>query len=243
MCRDCNPWPGPPAHPDQSDGAHWDTLSIPENNLLPAPAWPLCRVSQAERCRRRLRDPCGRTMRDGSATTAKGASLKAGPYAPSPAIHGARPRQRSAQILLPKMLPGRRKHPQIGRASAALLGESSPYRRSQHTFVSNPEILLGRHGRRAGSKSRFRASGRLPGGLLPTTSFRTRRSARSQIWLRRWLCRRPACRTELLRLFLPACSYWPSARPAGSTECRLPPRRSLRTRRPQYASRNPPGVD
>ena len=141
------------------------------------------------------------------------------------------------------MLPCRRTHPQTGQASASRRAESSPYRRSQHTFVSVPEILSARHGLPTGWRRRFPASAKPPRGWLPATSSPIRPSIHSQISPRPWSCRVRPCRAAQREPSRTARSSPPCARLPGSIECRRPPPRSLRRTRPRCASRNPPAAD
>src|ERR1700676_318830 len=141
------------------------------------------------------------------------------------------------------MLPRRRIHRRIGQVSASWPEESSPYRRSQHTFVSDLEILLGRRALLAGSRPPFPASAKLRRESLPATSARTRPSARNPTWPQPSSCRGQPCRAARRELSQPESASVLRERLPRSTEFRLPLSRSLRRKLLRCAFQNPRGED
>src|ERR1700692_476689 len=140
------------------------------------------------------------------------------------------------------MPPRRRKHPRIGQASPLRPEESSPYRRSQHTFVSGPEILLGRRALRAGSRLPFPASAKLRRGSLAATSVRIRPSTRSPTLPQPSSCRGQPWRAVLREFSQPESASVLRERLSRSTESRPRLSQPLRRKHLLSAFRNPPAA-
>src|SRR5580704_18639661 len=140
------------------------------------------------------------------------------------------------------MLPDRRTHRRIGQASASPPAESSPYRRSQHTFVSGPQILLALRAPLVESRPRSRASPKQRRESLPATSIPTPPSAHTPIWPQPSSFHARPCRAARAEPVRPEPASLPRARPPRSTGSRPRPQRSLRKKPPRFASQNPPAA-